>query len=131
MDATADKLVKAYMKMREYRSQLKAKYEEEDSEVKEQMDMVEAKLLDLCKTTGADSIRTKHGTVSRSVQTRYWTGDWEAMYKFINTHQAPDLLERRISQTQMREFLKEHPDDMPVGMNVDNRYTVTVRRSRS
>lgn len=128
--ATADRLVKAYIKMRDYRSQLKAKYEEDDNTIKEQMELVESQLLEMCKTTGADSLRTKFGTVSRSVQTRYWTGDWEAMYKFIMENEAPDLLERRISQTQMREFLKEHPDKLPVGMNVDNRYTVTVRRSR-
>lgn len=130
MNATAEKLVKAYIKMRDYRSQLKAQYEEQDNTVKEQMDMVEAELLELCKTTGADSLRTKYGTVSRTVQTRYWTGDWEAMHKFIMEHNAPDLLERRISQTQMREFLKENPDEMPVGLNVDNRYAVSVRRSR-
>lgn len=128
--ATADRLVKAYIKMRDYRSQLKAKYEEDDNTIKEQMELVESQLLEMCKTTGADSLRTKFGTVYRSVQTRYWTGDWEAMYKFIMENEAPDLLERRISQTQMREFLKEHPDKLPVGMNVDNRYTVTVRRSR-
>lgn len=128
--ATADRLVKAYIKMRDYRSQLKAKYEEDDNTIKEQMELVESQLLEMCKATGADSIRTKFGTVSRGVQTRYWTGDWEAMYKFIMENEAPDLLERRISQTQMREFLKEHPDKLPVGMNVDNRYTVTVRRSR-
>jgi hypothetical protein len=131
MDVTADKLVRAYVKMRDARSQLKAKYDEEDNSIKEQMEMVEAKLLEMCKTTGADSLRTKYGTVSRSVQTRYWTSDWEAMHKFIMQHSAPDLLERRISQTQMREFLKENPDEMPTGLNVDNRYTVTVRRSTS
>lgn len=129
MSITADKLVKAYIKMRDARSQLKAQYEENDNSIKEQMDMVEAQLLEMCKTTGADSIRTKFGTVSRGVQTRYWTGDWEAMYKFIMEHNMPELLERRIAQSQMREFLKENPDEMPVGMNVDNRYTVTVRRS--
>jgi hypothetical protein len=131
MDATADKLVKAYIKMRDFRSQLKSQYEEQDGTIKEQMELVESQLLDLCKTTGADSLRTKFGTVSRTVQTRYWTGDWEAMYKFIMENNAPDLLERRISQTQMREFIKENPDAMPIGLNVDNRYAVSVRRSKA
>lgn len=130
MDVTADKLVKVYIKMRDAKAELKAKFEEEEGKIKEQMEMIESQLLEMCKTTGADSLRTKYGTVSRSVQTRYWTGDWEAMYKFINDNEAPDLLERRISQVQMREFLKENPDKMPTGLNVDNRYTVTVRRSK-
>jgi len=131
MDVTADKLVRAYIKMRDHRSQLKSQYEEADAEIKEQMDMVEAQLLEMCKSTGADSLRTKYGTASRGVQTRYWTGDWEAMHKFIMEHNAPDLLERRIAQSQMKEFLKTNPDVMPIGLNVDNRYTVTVRRSKS
>ena len=131
MDATAEKLVKVYVKMRDYRAQLKAQYEEQDSTVKEQMELVEAQLLEMCKTTGADSLRTKYGTASRTVQTRYWTSDWEAMHKFIMEHNAPDLLERRISQRQMQEFIKENPDAMPVGLNVDNRYTVSVRRSKT
>ena len=131
MDATAEKLVRAYIKMRDYRSQLKQQYEEQDATVKEQMEMVESHLLELCKTTGADSLRTKYGTVSRTVQTRYWTSDWEAMHNFITEHQALDLLERRISQHQMQEFIKENPDVMPVGLNVDNRYAVSVRRSKS
>lgn len=131
MDATAEKLVKAYIKMRDYRSQLKQQYEEQDGAVKEQMELVESQLLELCKTTGADSLRTKFGTVSRTVQTRYWTSDWEAMHNFITEHQALDLLERRISQRQMQEFIKENPDVMPVGLNVDNRYAVSVRRSKA
>jgi enamine deaminase RidA (YjgF/YER057c/UK114 family) len=131
MNATAEKLVKAYIKMRDYRSQLKAQYEEQDNEVKEQMELVEAELLTLCKNTGADSLRTKFGTVSRTVQTRYWTGDWEAMHKFVMENNAPDLLERRIAQRSMQEFIKENPDMMPVGLNVDNRYTVSVRRSKA
>jgi len=131
MDATADKLVKAYIKMRDFRSQLKSQYEEQDGTIKEQMELVESQLLDLCKTTGVDSLRTKFGTVSRTVQTRYWPGDWEAMHKFIMENNAPDLLERRISQIQMREFIKENPDAMPIGLNVDNRYTVSVRRSKA
>jgi len=129
MAATADKLVKAYIKMRDYRSEIKAEYDKKDSEVKEQMDLIESELLELCKATGADSLRTKYGSVYRTVQTRYWTGDWEAMHKFIMEHNAPDLLERRISQTQMREFIKENPDAIPLGLNVDNRYTVGIRRS--
>lgn len=129
MDITADKLVNVYIKMRDARSQLKSDYETKDGEIKEQMDMVEAQLLDLCKTTGADSLRTKYGTVSRGVQTRYWTSDWESMHKFIMENNAPDLLERRIGQTAMKSFLVDNPDKVPVGLNIDNRYTVTVRRS--
>ena len=129
MSITADKLVNVYIKMRDKRAQMKAAYEAEDSKIKEQMDLIESNLLEVCKVTGADSIKTAHGTAIKSVQTRYWTGDWAAMHKFIRDNDALDLVERRISQLNMKNFLRENPDLMPTGLNVDNKYTVTVRRS--
>jgi hypothetical protein len=130
-DIPVDKLVAVYIKMRDKRSEILRVYEEEDEAIKVQMDMVESKLLELCKTIGADSLKTQHGTIMRSVKTRYWTSDWEAMHKFILEHKMPDLLEKRVSQTNMKQLLEENPDLMPKGMNVDSRYAVTIRRSTS
>jgi hypothetical protein len=130
-DISVDKLVAVYIKMRDKRSELLRVYEEEDEAVKSQMDAVESKLLELCKTIGADSLKTQHGTVIRSVKTRYWTSDWEAMHKFILEHKMPDLLEKRVSQSTMKQLLEENPDIMPKGMNIDSRYAVTIRRSSS
>jgi hypothetical protein len=124
----ADKLASAYIKMRDKRKELLAKYEEEDKKIEAQMILVEEELLKLCKDIGADSIKTQAGTVFRSVRTRYETSDWESMYNFIMEHDIPQVLERRISTTNMKQFLDENPTLMPVGMNVNNRYTVTVRR---
>lgn len=129
MDVTADMLVKVYVKMRDKRASIKAAYEAEDTEIRDQMDLVESQLLEICKATGADSIKTKHGTASRSVHTRYWPSDWSAMYKFITEHNALDLLERRVSQRNMKDFLEANPDTMPVGLNIDRKYTVNIRRS--
>jgi hypothetical protein len=130
-DIPVDRLVAAYIKMRDKRSELLRAYEDEDEAIKAQMEMVEGKLLDLCKTIGADSLKTQHGTIIRSVKTRYWTSDWEAMHKFILEHKMPDLLEKRVSQSTMKQLLEENPDLMPKGMNIDSRYAVTIRRSSS
>jgi hypothetical protein len=124
----ADKLASVYIKMRDKRKEILAKYEEEDKKIEAQMILVEEELLKLCKTIGADSIKTQAGTVFRSVRTRYETTDWENMYNFILEHNIPQVLERRISTTNMKQFLDENPTLMPIGMNVNNRYTVTVRR---
>ena len=124
----ADKLAEVYIKMRDKRTELSAAFEEQDHRIEEQMDMVAEELLKLCKSIGADSIKTAAGTVFRSVRTRYETTDWESMYNFILEHDIPQVLERRISTTNMKQFLDENPTLMPIGMNVNNRYTVTVRR---
>lgn len=128
-ELTADKMARVYIKIRDARSDLKAKYEKEDTELKSQMDAIEAHLLEMCKTTGADSIRTAHGTITRTVSTNYWPTDWSAMHKFIMERNMPELLQKRVAQSVMKEYLQEHPDDIPPGLNIDQKYAISVRRS--
>jgi len=128
---SVDRLVAAYIKMRDKRSVILREYEEQDGAIKAQMELVETKLLDLCKTLDTDSLKTQHGLVYRSVKTRYWTSDWQSMYKFIKEHDMLELLEQRVSQSGMKQLLEENPDLMPRGMNIDSKYSVTIRRSKN
>lgn len=124
-----EKLVKAYIKMRDARGVLSAEFEAKDKKIKEQMQVIENYLLEACKRAGGNVSIPGVGVVMRGVDTRYWTSDWEAMHNFIKENNALELLERRIAQRAMGEFLKSNPDKMPKGMNVESKYTVTVRRA--
>jgi hypothetical protein len=125
-----DKLAGIYIKIRDARAKLKSDYEAQDTELQEQMDVIEEQLLEACKSIGADSIRTAAGTVIRSVKSRYWTNDWDSMYSFVREHDAFGLLERRIHQTNMKQFIEENPSLLPMGLNTDSRYSIVVRRSK-
>jgi len=128
-EVSTSKLSSIYLKIRDARSALKAQYEEDDKKLEEQIDVIEAKLLEICKATDADSIKTQAGTVMRRVATRYWTNDWDSMYEFVKENDAYGLFEKRISQTNMKQFLEENPDKFPKGMLLDSAYKITVRRS--
>lgn len=128
MEVKADKLVKAYVRIRDKRKAIAEAYEREDNELKEFLETIEVELLEICKETGADSLRTEFGTVSRRVAKRYWTNDWHSFYQFLKEHGAMELLEKRIAQTNMGTFLEENPDLLPPGLQVDSRYTVSIRR---
>jgi ATP-dependent Lon protease len=123
-----EQLVKAYIKMRDARQQLQRKFDEADDRIKQQQDAVQQALLELCKETGTDGLKTSAGTVTRTVKTRYWTSDWNSMKNFIKENDAFELLEQRVHQTNMKSFLEENPNLMPPGMNIDSRYAITVRR---
>ena len=41
-----------------------------------------------------------------------------------------ELLERRIHQSNMKTFLEEHPDKLPMGLNVDRAFSIRVTRPR-
>jgi len=123
-----DKLVKVYLKIRDKRKELQIEYDKKDEYLKDTLKEVETALLDVCKETGADSLRTDFGTVSRRVSKRYWTTDWNSMYEFVKDNDQLDLLEKRIAQGNMSTYLEENPDKLPPGLNVDSKYAVTVRR---
>lgn len=126
---SAEELAKIYVKIRDAKEAKANEFETELAKYQEQLDMVADKMLELCKEQDATSIRTNSGTIIRRVAIRYWTNDWDSMYKFIKEHEAYGLLERRLHQTNMRQFLEENPDLMPPGTLVDSKYTVIVRRS--
>ena len=125
-----DTLTRAYLAIRDAKDALSDEFKAKIADLDEQMKVIESELLDHCKNMNATSIRTPHGTIVRSVKTRYWTNDWDSMYGFIAEHHAFGLLEKRLHQSNMKEFLTENPDILPSGLNVENQYTVVVRRSK-
>jgi len=123
-DLTADKLVAMYIKIR-------GAIKEKDDEIKlfkEQQEFVAEKLLALCSEQNLDSMKTTEGTITRRVSSNYWTSDWEAMYKFIEANDAYHLLEKRIHNTHMKEFLTENPDECPQGLQSNKKYIISVRK---
>jgi hypothetical protein len=124
----ADRLVKAYISMRDKRAELSREYANADKKIEAQMEMVESELVKMCKDIGADSLRTSFGNVYRTIKTTYETSDWENLYNFIVEHNIPHVLQRRISPLNMKQFLEENPTLMPIGMNVNNKYAVTIKR---
>lgn len=127
-DLPVDKLVYAYRRIRDRINEKEDEHKKEIAKLREQMDLVSAKLLDLCNTQNVDSLRTSEGTVTRRTATRYWTSDWESMYRFIKEHDAMHLLEQRIHNGNMRSYLEENPDNLPVGLNADTKYVISVRK---
>lgn len=125
----ASKLVQVYIKIRDARDRKQRQMEDEINELNAELGVIEQELLEICKATGQDGGKTQFGSFSRSVKTRYWTSDWDSMYKFIREHDAPELLERRIHQGNFSEFLQQNPDTMPAGVNVESKYSITVRRA--
>ena len=73
-------------------------------------------------------MKTSEGLFYRSVKTRYWTSDWEAMHKFVMEHDVPEFLEKRLNQTSVKIFLEENPETVPMGLNVDSEYIISVRK---
>ena len=121
-----DRLVKIHAK-------IKAKMEALDSELavlEEQRTEVRNAIKDLMRAQNLQTVKTTSGTVSLVTTTRYNTADWDSFKAFILAHQVPDLLEKRIAQTNMATFLEENPGVLPPGLNAVTSYDVRVTKSR-
>lgn len=127
-DLNVEELVAVYRKIRDTKNAKEEEHKAEIGELNEQLEAISAKLLELCNTQNVESLRTRAGTVTRRTVTRYWSSDWEAMYDFIREKNAPYLLEQRIHNGNMKAYLEENPDDLPIGLNADTKYAVTVRK---
>ena len=128
---SVDRLVSVYIKIRDKKIAIAAELKKQEAELNDKLDVVKGALLQHCKDNNSESVRTKFGTFFRTIRTKYWTSDWESMSDFIKENDAVDLLEKRLHQGNMRQFLDDNPDKLPPGLNVDSAYTITVRRSKT
>ena len=123
-----DKLVKIYRKLRARMTQLTQEYDTQAEILTAQQDEIKNAIKEQMKAMGVTSVRTTEGTAVMSVKTRYTTQDWDSFKKFMIEHEAIDLLEKRIAQTNMRQFLEENPGVVPPGLNSASEYDISVRK---
>ena len=119
-----DQLMRIYTKMRDKLEQLEAT----TSKLEKDMKMVKTALLEHCKANGVEGVKTQYGSAYRTVRTTYSTADWENFHKFVLEQQAPYLLEKRLHQGAMKEFLADNPELVPPGLNSSSEYTITIKR---
>lgn len=118
----AEKLAEVYVKIRDARRELAKK----DEELKAQLDVITEQLLTICKDQGATTIRTPHGTISRRINKHYWTSDWDSFFRFIKDNDAFSLMQHRINNNNMAQFLEENPNLHPPGLQADINQTIVI-----
>ena len=123
-----DRLAKVYRKIRDQISTLTKEYDTQVEVLKAQQEEIKNAMKDQMQALGVTSVRTPQGTVVMSIKTRYSTADWDSFKKFVVEHDAIDLFEKRIAQTNMKQFLEENPGVVPPGLNSNAEYDISVRK---
>jgi hypothetical protein len=123
------KIVAAFIRIRDARSAKKRVFEIEDTRLKEQQEVLENFLNQQLTIMGADSVKTKHGTVYQSLDIIPAGADWSAFYKWVAENDAFEFLEKRIKKTSVANYMEENDGELPPGVSVFKRQTVGVRRN--
>ena len=122
-----ERIMKADINMREKIAAL----ENEIKKIKEERAEGQAILIEACRHLKSDSLKNKIGTLTRRIRKRYWTTDWPSMYKFIEEKGLIEFMEKRLKQTNLKEYIAENPDELPPGLQSSSEYTVSIRKNRS
>lgn len=117
-----DKLVAIHAKIKAKQALL----DKQIADLEEQREEIRLAIKDQMKALGLTSVRTSAGTVSLSKTTRYNTQDWDSFKAFVLEHEVVDLLEKRIAQTNMAQFLEENPGVVPPGLNSVTGFDIRV-----
>ena len=131
MMSNIEELVADYLEMRRHREDLKSIFERDDGELKNAMEAIKVSLLAVCNDTNTNGFKTMSGTVTRQVKERYFCTDWDAFKDFIEKEGSIDLLERRISQKNFKEFMESRENGLPLGVNAMREYDIVVRKASS
>lgn len=127
VDDKIEKLMQAEINIRDAIADL----ENQVKDLKAKREKIQSALNDICLQMKVDGLKTTVGTLTRSVKTRYWTDDWPSMYQFLKEHDALELMEKRIAQGNMKEFLANNPGVLPPGIQQQNEFSIVIRRNRS
>lgn len=126
---SAEELARIYIKIRDAKEAAAERHKQEIASFNEQLDAIAKELLEICKELDVSSMRTGQGTIIRRVTTNFNTNDWGSMFEFIKEHDAFGLIQQRLNQSNMKQFLEEHPELLPPGLWSESKYTIVVKRS--
>lgn len=125
---TAQEVVDKMLQLREARSQLKKQFDAEDRRLKEMQERGEAWLLTHMQQTGHKSFKVEGATVFTKAVNRYSFGDWTGFADWLKRTGEVELLQHRVSSTNMETYVKEH-GEIPPGIKQDSVLSVNIRKA--
>jgi hypothetical protein len=123
-----DKLARIYRKIKAEIDELTKDYDTKVEQLKEKQNTLKFAMKDQMQALGVKTVNTTFGTVSMVQKTRYSTQDWDAFKDFVVENHAVDLLEKRIAQTNMAQFLADNPGSVPPGLNMFSDFEIRVTK---
>ena len=124
-----DTLVKIYVKIRDAKSEAKRAYELVAADYDAKLAQVATELKARAQAEGVDGFKTTFGTVYLSESMKTSCADWGLFGEFLKTHDPLQFLEKRISSTAVKEYMKENEGQLPPGVSIFKELEARIRRA--
>lgn len=127
-EITTEMLAARYIEIRDEISQLKAVFDAETEALKELQAAITEEMHARLAEAGATSLKTRAGTITRKLSTKYGMSDSGEFMRFIRDNSMPELLQARLSTTALQELL-DGGAPLPPGISQEQAYSIVVRKS--
>lgn len=96
--------------------------------IEEAIKQIKVALSDRLKSIGGESIRTKSGTVYRSIKRFTNIGDWASFHEYIYANRRLDLLQRRVNNPGIIAII-EDTGEVPPGCAIVSEEEISIRKA--
>jgi len=128
----ADVLISTYVRIRDHIDRRRKEVEQELTEYKEQLAVVEKALDDMLKEAGPGaSIKTDHGVAYHQTSDRVALESWDSFLEFVRREEAWHMLQKAVTKTAVKEYMAENEGALPPGVQYSTEVKVRVRRGRA
>lgn len=103
---TMDKLVAAYVQLRDKKKELDEAHKEAMRPVNDKLEWLENRMQRSLLDSGVRSAKTSNGTAYLQERVSAVVEDWDEVLGYVQQHSAWDLLERRVAKTAFEDRLK-------------------------
>jgi hypothetical protein len=123
-----NEVITTYIKYRDYIDKREDDLKQELKLYRDAMKVLEAAVNKVLSAQNVESIRTDAGTAYFTEFMSVSTVDRSALFDYVKSHGAFDLLTSAVAKDQVREFMSSHDGQQPPGVNVTFVKKVNFRR---
>ena len=123
---TPAEMIEKYIQLRNKVADIKAKHVKELEPYGAVMLRLEGELLKHLNTNKLDSVKADTGTAYKQGATSVAVQDWQAALRYIQDHEAWDLLEARVAKTAALAVIEETKKPIP-GVQISQAVVLRVR----
>jgi hypothetical protein len=120
-------IIEKAIAIRDKRAEMKEAYENADKPYKDAFEKL-GNIAGLMLGT-AQSVKTDNGTAYRTETMHVGVADREAWFEFVRENQTWDMLTTHVAKTQLQDWMEEHKDAVPPGLNLSFVKQVNFRKA--
>ena len=124
-----DTLVKIYVKIRDAKAAAKKEFDKVEADFNAKLAMIATELKARAQAEGVEGFKTEFGTVFLSETMKTSCADWSLFGEFLKDRDPLEFMEKRISSTAIKEYMKQNGGQLPPGVSIFKEIEARVRRA--